>query len=60
MVGEEIIHEEVPDEKCPMCNFRTHNTYRLESEDEDVAVCGDCFTTWLLEEGHRVVKANDE
>lgn len=32
-------------EKCPMCNYRTTTMFR--TEDEDTAVCGDCFSEWL-------------
>lgn len=52
---ETIVHVDADGEKCPMCNYRTSNAYRLECELERIAVCGDCFTTWLHEEGIEVV-----
>jgi len=35
--------------KCGMCNF-SGGLYRLADEDEDLAVCGDCFASWAVEE----------
>lgn len=33
---------------CPGCNFNVVNRYRLDSESDDDAVCGDCFGEWLI------------
>lgn len=51
----EIIEIEADEqEKCSMCQFRFSTLYRFEDEDEDHAVCGDCFLQYILEEDIQV------
>lgn len=40
---------------CPCCSYGVVTLYRLESEDREDAVCGDCFASWLVTIGASVV-----
>lgn len=45
--------------KCTMCNYRASDRYRLADEPPDIAICGDCFVRWLVEEGHTIQRADN-
>ncbi len=48
------IEHETP-QKCTSCSYKSSRTFRLESEDSELDVCGDCFTAWLVKRDTGVI-----
>lgn len=46
--------------KCSACNYRYSTLYRFDDEPTHLAVCGDCFTRFLIEDGYQIQEPTDE
>jgi hypothetical protein len=55
---EDVIEIEYDAEKkCGRCTFRSATHYRLESETDNLSMCGSCLASWLHEQDAQVVRA---
>lgn len=45
--------------KCTSCSYRFFGLYRFAEDPDDVALCGDCFVRFLIEDGIKCIRLEE-